>query len=153
MQNLNFHYIFYELFCFIFVFQISRKISSTSSANDEVLGGENLTPPDLPAKDKEWHSLITMDLRNHMVGKIIKVFIPLPDPADLDEKTLKDQSSYARITEEKLFKLADDKEEYYHFLVKKVYELRKEFCEITNQKLSEKGNTTDLPPILQNELS
>ena len=35
--------------------------------------GEGMAPPEPPSQVKDWHSSITPDLRNHLVGKLVKV--------------------------------------------------------------------------------
>uniref|UniRef100_A0A914I2P5 KIX domain-containing protein n=1 Tax=Globodera rostochiensis TaxID=31243 RepID=A0A914I2P5_GLORO len=70
---------------------------------------------------RNWHTSVSPELREHMVGKLIKAIIPYPDPAILrDRQRIENVVTYARNAEKDIFEAAYDKEAYYQMLAEKI---------------------------------
>ncbi|CAR99714.1 Protein CBG26056 [Caenorhabditis briggsae] len=98
--------------------------------------GKNLAPPDVPDCTKEWHHTVTENLRNHLVGKLVKAIFPEPYLRALSDNELKDLIAYARTVEKEIFESANDREQYYHLLAETIYKIQKELQE---SRLSTQG--------------
>uniref|UniRef100_A0A183BZA0 histone acetyltransferase n=1 Tax=Globodera pallida TaxID=36090 RepID=A0A183BZA0_GLOPA len=90
--------------------------------------------PEPPNRPRDWHASITPDLRNHLVGKLVKAIFPYPDAAAVRDHRIRDLLFYARKVEKDMFEAANDKEAYYHMVADKIYMLQKELQEKKNQR-------------------
>ncbi|GIY68021.1 CREB-binding protein [Caerostris darwini] len=98
-----------------------------------------MTDKFLPVKD--WQLSISTDLRRHLVLKIVQTILPGVDINTLKDPRIGKLVSYAEKVERGMFKNANSKEEYYHFLAEKIYTIEKE---LENQRQNEKENRLQL---------
>ncbi|PIC39989.1 hypothetical protein B9Z55_011491 [Caenorhabditis nigoni] len=95
-------------------------------------------PSDMPDCTKAWQRTVTKDLRNHLVGKLVKAICPEPTPEELiNGNFLKDLIANARGMETEMFDSANDREEYYQLLAEKIYKIQREVQE--ESRLSTQG--------------
>ena len=85
--------------------------------------------PNNPTVWKDWHQAITNELRQYFIANMVKAIFPSPDPAAMKDPRIKDQFSYAKKIENKMFEHANNMEEYYQLLGEKIYKIQKEVQE------------------------
>ncbi|GMT18267.1 hypothetical protein PFISCL1PPCAC_9564, partial [Pristionchus fissidentatus] len=91
-----------------------------------------------PSIVKSWHSKISVEVRNHLIGKLVNVLLPNPDLAKCrDQNESTDIILFSRKAEQTFWETADTKLEYYRLLAQKMYAVDKELQETRRRILSE----------------
>ena len=97
---------------------------------------DQLPAPDPPIYEHEWHENVNNELRGHLVGKIVRTLYPGNFCSAANEQGFKDIVEYARKVEKEMFEMANDREEYYHLIAEKIYEIQKALHEKRNKRIS-----------------
>lgn len=112
---------FIETFCDVFFVSDSDQAALGLSENGYPLSNgssESVFAPSsfsqiIPAEEtssvKDWQKQITLDLRNHLVSKLVKAIFPTPDPSAFQDRRLQDLINYARKVEREMFDSAENR--------------------------------------------
>ena len=78
---------------------------------------------------KQWHSAITLDLRNHIIHKLFQTIFPTTDLLDMLKDELRCIVTYVIDVEDEMYKAANSTLEYYQFLatINYLFELDAEY--------------------------
>lgn len=78
-----------------------------------------------PIQAKDWHTSVPMELRNHLVQKIVQALISNPDPSTLSDNRMVTLIEYACNGEGNIYQEADSRDEYYQLLGEEIYKIQK----------------------------
>ena len=138
--------------------------SNNTSSNDPMLSGGGMInnnnnnntsgqqpainllqqPPQQPRIHKPWHDNITVEMRKHLVQKIIQTIFPTQDHNIYRDPRLSNLVNYAIRTECEMYEQAKDQEEYFHLLAERIYKIQKEFED--KQKAARGGGNNPAQP-------
>ncbi|XP_019862925.1 PREDICTED: CREB-binding protein-like isoform X2 [Amphimedon queenslandica] len=105
--------------------------------------GPNQSMP--PNHVRAWHAEVNLDLRNHLIKKLVEAIYPVPNPNSMHDSRVKSLFQYAVKVENMMFENASSREDYYQKLAEKIYRVRKELDEKRRMNERRKGAPNGFP--------
>ncbi|XP_003391285.2 PREDICTED: uncharacterized protein LOC100640013, partial [Amphimedon queenslandica] len=127
--------------------------SSTSGPmgpNQSIPPNQSAMPPN---HVKAWHAEVNLDLRNHLIKKLVEAIYPVPNPNSMHDSSVKSLFQYAVKVENMMFENASSREDYYQKIAEKIYRVRKELDEKRQMHERRKGFVPfSSPPVSVNNV-
>ncbi|CAL2036872.1 hypothetical protein CAEBREN_08449 [Caenorhabditis brenneri] len=78
--------------------------------------------------DRSWTGQVSRDLRNHLIGRLIRAIFPEDSDFPVDDAQRQEVIRDAREIERQMFEAANDREEYYELLAEKIYNIQRDIA-------------------------
>lgn len=78
---------------------------------------------------KEWQNTTTLDLRNHLVHKLIHIMVPASESTTTHDRNMNDLIAGAKKIEADLYAMANSRFEYYNLVAEKLFSIQQELDE------------------------
>lgn len=82
-------------------------------------------PVSAVARTKEWHSVITSNMRDHLVFKLMQAISLTPGAPVMSDKRMDNLIAFSRQVEDETYKMSNSSSEYYHLLAKTINAFRR----------------------------
>jgi hypothetical protein len=115
--------------------QASQQPSQIQPPNQQTVDFlSSLLPQDprVPEVLKDWQTRITMEMRKHLISKIVKTIYPSQDENTYRDARMSNLLAYAYRTENEMFEQAKDQEDYFHLLAERIYKIKRDYEDYRN---------------------